>query len=123
MTKQTSERKYGKGRVARRMTALALAAALCFGLLPAVSPTAEAADWMEPYLEQVVEWGVMRGDASGNLNPDRQITRAEFVTMVNRAFGYTEVGANPFDGFSVGRVVVGSTFIVRLGPQAAHDVH
>ena len=74
MTKQTSERKYGKGRVARRMTALALAAALCFGLLPAVSPTAEAADWMEPYLEQVVEWGVMRGDASGNLNPDRQIT-------------------------------------------------
>ena len=96
MTKQTSERKYGKGRVARRMTALALAAALCFGLLPAVSPTAEAADWMEPYLEQVVEWGVMRGDASGNLNPDRQITRAEFVTMVNRAFGYTEVGANPF---------------------------
>ena len=96
MTKQTSERKYGKGRVARRMTALALAVALCFGLLPAVSPTAEAADWMEPYLEQVVEWGVMRGDASGNLNPDRQITRAEFVTMVNRAFGYTEVGANPF---------------------------
>ena len=96
MTKRASERKYGKGRTAKRLTAFVLAAALCFGLLPMVSPPAEAADWMEPYLEQVVEWGVMRGDASGNLNPDRQITRAEFVTMVNRAFGYTEAGANPF---------------------------
>mgnify|MGYP000009156920 FL=1 len=96
MTKRASERKYGKGRTAKRLTAFVLAAALCFGLLPMVSPSAEAADWMEPYLEQVVEWGVMRGDASGNLNPDRQITRAEFVTMVNRAFGYTEAGANPF---------------------------
>ena len=87
MTKRASERKYGKGRTAKRLTAFVLAAALCFGLLPMVSLPAEAADWMEPYLEQVVEWGVMRGDASGNLNPDRQITRAEFVTMVNRAFG------------------------------------
>ena len=76
MTKRASERKYGKGRTAKRLTAFVLAAALCFGLLPMVSPPAEAADWMEPYLEQVVEWGVMRGDASGNLNPDRQITRA-----------------------------------------------
>lgn len=57
---------------------------------------AQAASWMDPYLEQAVEWGIMRGDAAGNLNPDRQITRAEFVTMVNRAFGHEEVGSIPF---------------------------
>lgn len=39
----------------------------------------------------------MRGDSSGNLHEDRSITRAEFVTLVNRAFGYTEESpSNPF---------------------------
>ena len=38
----------------------------------------------------------MRGDSSGNLHEDRPITRAEFVTLVNRAFGYTETGPNTF---------------------------
>ena len=51
---------------------------------------------MEPYLEQLVDWGVMQGNASGDLNPDRVLTRAEFVTMINRAFGYTELGTTPF---------------------------
>ncbi|MCI8818174.1 MAG: S-layer homology domain-containing protein [Oscillibacter sp.] len=77
-----------------RLAALVLAAlTLCTAL---TTPSAQAADWMEPYLEQVQEWGVMRGDSSGNLNADRPITRAEFVTLVNRAFGYTETGPHTF---------------------------
>lgn len=72
------------------LTALTLCALFC------VRP-ARAAEWMTPYLEQVQDWGVMRGDAQGNLNEDRNITRAEFVTLVNRAFGYTEESpSNPF---------------------------
>ena len=39
----------------------------------------------------------MRGDIDGNLNPDNNITRAEFVTIINRAFGYETVGATPFN--------------------------
>lgn len=85
-----------KNRIWKRITALALAAVLLAGVLPAAIPEAEAAEWMEPYLNQIVDWGVMRGNAAGDLNPDQQITRAEFVTLVNRAFGYTEVGPNPF---------------------------
>nr|WP_325257495.1 S-layer homology domain-containing protein [uncultured Oscillibacter sp.] len=77
-----------------RLAALVLAAlTLCAALS---ARPAQAAEWMEPYLEQVREWGVMRGDASGNMNADREITRAEFVTLVNRAFGYTEVGPHTF---------------------------
>ena len=77
-----------------RLGALVLAALCSLALF--VRP-AQAAEWMDPYLDQVVEWGVMRGDAAGNLNPNRQITRAEFVTMVNRAFGYTKMSdGNPF---------------------------
>lgn len=76
------------------LAALALAAmALC--ALFCARP-ARAAEWMTPYLEQVQEWGVMRGDASGNLHEDRNINRAEFVTLVNRAFGYKDVGPNTF---------------------------
>ena len=71
------------------LTALTLCAFLC-------ARPARAAEWMTPYLEQVQEWGVMRGDSQGNLHEDRNITRAEFVTMVNRAFGYTDVGPHTF---------------------------
>ena len=68
-----------------RLAALVLAAlTLCTAL---TTPSAQAADWMEPYLEQVQEWGVMRGDSSGNLNADRPITRAEMATFLIRALG------------------------------------
>ena len=53
-------------------------------------------NWSTPYMEKLVDWGVMRGDIDGNLYPERSITRAEFVTMMNRAYGYDEVGGNPF---------------------------
>ncbi len=82
--------------LARRVLSLALAAVTLWSLLPRLTPEAEAAEWMEPYLETLVDWGVMRGSNTGDLNPDRVLTRAEFVTMVNRAFGYTERGATPF---------------------------
>ena len=85
-----------RGGLARRGMSLLLTALLLLSLLPAVTPRAAAADWMESYLETLVDWGVMRGSASGNLNPDRMLTRAEFATMINRAFGYTERGTTPF---------------------------
>ncbi len=83
---------------ARRLLALVLAVTLLCGGIPLVETQtqAQAASWMDAYLQKVVQWGVMRGDLEGNLEPDRDITRAEFVTMLNRAFGYTETGSTPF---------------------------
>lgn len=74
-----------------------LCLALLLGLLPAgtVLP-AEAAHWAEPYAQQLVDWGVMRGDVNGNLNLGSAITRAEFVTLINRAYGYDVLGSTPF---------------------------
>lgn len=80
----------------RRVLSLALAALMLWGLLPELTPKAAAAEWMESYLETLVDWGIMRGNGAGDLNPDRVLTRAEFVTLVNRAFGYTERGTTPF---------------------------
>ena len=73
----------------RRMLALVLTAATLLTVVPTGLPTAHAADYQDPYLNQMVEWGFLRGDIEGNLRPDSNITRAEFVTIVNRAFGYT----------------------------------
>ena len=80
----------------RRMLALVLTAATLLTVVPTGLPTAHAADYQEPYLNQMVEWGFLRGDIEGNLRPDSNITRAEFVTIVNRAFGYTRTGDMPF---------------------------
>ncbi len=74
------------------------AAALLALLLAAVImvPEAKAVTDMQAALNQVVDWGVMRGDIAGNLNENNDITRAEFATMINRAFGYTRTGEIPF---------------------------
>jgi hypothetical protein len=44
--------------------------------------------WAEPYMKKLYDDGIMTGDSNGNMNPNKDITRAEFVSMINRAFGY-----------------------------------
>ena len=81
----------------RRGLAGILSLALLLGLLPAAAVPAAAADhWAVPYVQTLTDWGVMRGDISGNMAPERSITRAEFVTMMNRAYGYTRMAGHPF---------------------------
>ena len=86
----------------KRLTALLLAFALLLGLVPAVElgGTAEAA-YADSYMQQMVDWGFMRGDIEGNLRPNDPITRAEFVTIVNRAFGYETMNGYPFTDVDV----------------------
>ena len=91
---QTARAQHAAKPGSARLAALVLAALILCAAL--ASPHARAAEWMTPYLERVQEWGVMRGDSNGDLHEDRSITRAEFFTLVNRAFGYTEVGPHTF---------------------------
>ena len=83
-----------RGGLRRRAVSLLLAVVMLVTL--AQSAIVSAASYVEPYLNKVVEWGVMRGDIDGNLNPDNPISRAEFVTMINRAYGFTQMGTMPF---------------------------
>lgn len=80
----------------RRVSALLLTLAMLIGLMPQWSGEAQAASYMQPYLNKMVNWGFMRGDIQGNLRPGNNITRAEFVTIINRAFGYKKIGTTPF---------------------------
>lgn len=76
-----------------------LSLALILALLPGTVLPAQAAHWAMPYAQKLVDWGIMRGD-NGNLALDRAITRAEFVAMMNRAYGYTRLGSMPFPDVS-----------------------
>lgn len=52
--------------------------------------------WAEPFMRNLYNRGLISGDKNGNMNPDSPITRAEFVSIVNRTFGYNARGKNPF---------------------------
>ena len=84
----------------RRGLAALLSLALLVGLLPAAVAPAQA-HWADSYVNTLVDWGVMRGDINGNMAPQRNITRAEFVAMMNRAYGYTRTAGHPFTDVSV----------------------
>ena len=52
--------------------------------------------WAEPYMRNLYNRGLMSGDKNGNMNPNQPITRAEFISIVNRTFGYSKTGKTPF---------------------------
>lgn len=85
----------------KKLTALVLAVLLLGGQLsspqlPGVYEVEAAQHWAEPYMYKLNAANVMYGDKYGNMNPDRPITRAEFVSMINRSFNYESTGENPF---------------------------
>ena len=94
----SNQRTHGSSRGLRRLLCGVLSLVLLLSLLPVSALPAQAAgqSWAMPYMEQLVDWGVMRGDVGGNLAPERNITRAEFVTLINRAYGYTRMAGTPF---------------------------
>jgi hypothetical protein len=75
----------------KKLTALALFAALVMGLsMPALAEWERAGVvlWEEQAaLEYLVEKGVLNGDANGNLNPDKGLTRAELAAVLRRLDG------------------------------------
>ena len=72
---------------------LLLALVMLLGLVPGL-PGEASAHWADSDLSQLVEWGFIRPDQAGY--PDRALTRADFMAIVNRAYGYHEPGETPF---------------------------
>ncbi|MFC4100337.1 carbohydrate binding domain-containing protein [Paenibacillus xanthanilyticus] len=82
-------------------------------LISAISPAAYASEteklstaegfadvsgshWAKPAAEQLQALGLMTGDADGRFQPNRPITRAEFIAVLDRAFGFAGVGSKSF---------------------------
>lgn len=64
-------------------------------LIPLLSQTVYAFTDLEPskastpYIEEFSDRGLIHGYTDGTFMPDKAITRAEFLTLINRTFGYT----------------------------------
>ncbi|HSQ87722.1 family 10 glycosylhydrolase [Romboutsia sp.] len=53
--------------------------------------------WAESTINEFVTKGYIGGYEDNTFKPDNSITRAEFVKIVNRVFGFTEAGTEKFD--------------------------
>jgi len=76
----------------KRRTALALTLAMLLTLLtPSFAFGADySGHWAETTIQKWFDGNKLKGYEDGSFRPDSQITRAEFMTMVNNALGYTE---------------------------------
>ncbi|CAK4852139.1 unnamed protein product [Aphanomyces euteiches] len=52
--------------------------------------------WAETQITAWVDKGIIKGYEDGSFKPDNTITRAEFMALINRSFGFTEVAAISF---------------------------
>ncbi len=72
---------------------------LMFGSLPfALAESDIDNHWSKEYIIYLDEEGVINPSAStGNYEPDREVTRAEFMRYINRAFHFTETATITYD--------------------------
>ncbi|MCL2336282.1 MAG: M4 family metallopeptidase [Firmicutes bacterium] len=59
--------------------------------------------WASQSIDLLLSKGIITGDRQGNINPDNLITRAEFVTVVNKTFGYSEASSSNFPDVKEGK--------------------
>jgi len=73
---------------------------LAVAMLVPISAVAAGSDydnhWARQYISQLVDKEIMRGDGNGLFRPDANITRAEYLAIINRSFGFTEKAVTTF---------------------------
>ena|GEM_PF-2521530 len=80
----------------RKWIALLLSALLLipsFSLASASSSSDITSHWAETHLQEWVEQGLLEGFEANVYKPDKDVTRAEFMTFINRSFGLTDTAA------------------------------
>ena len=78
-----------------------LSALLGIAMVASMIPAAFASDldghWAKTFIEYLDQEGVINASATtGNYEPDRDMTRAEFMRYINRAFHFTEEASISF---------------------------
>ncbi|WP_138495360.1 S-layer homology domain-containing protein [Paenibacillus pinistramenti] len=56
--------------------------------------------WAEQQIQNWISSGNLKGYQDGTVKPNNAITRAEFITMINRMFGFTDTGSANFKDLS-----------------------
>ncbi len=84
-----------KHSLGKRLAAMGLALAVGLGSLgmgvgrTTALAASDAPAWASNAMDKMSELGVIRGDVDGQMHANRAVTRAEFISMLNRAFNYT----------------------------------
>ncbi|WP_138754566.1 S-layer homology domain-containing protein [Paenibacillus sinopodophylli] len=84
-------RKIGKPAIV-----LTTACTLLFSVAAFAATDGSSKHWASDTLQEWVSEGLLKGDATGNLNENQSITRAEFVALVNRVFNYSDTSSQVF---------------------------
>lgn len=53
--------------------------------------------WADKEIAQFKNLNIISGDSNGNMNPDKQVTRAEFYTMVSKLLNLKDMDQNVFE--------------------------
>lgn len=86
----------------KRLISAILSATLLFTCIPTASATSDIeGHWAESYITYLSDNDIMKASASdGTYSPDQEVTRAEFMRYINRAFGFTQTTEIDFDDVS-----------------------
>lgn len=81
-----------------RIFSIVLAVIMCFSLLPVSVAAAGNTDthWAQSDFDKLVKAEVLTGFPDGSMRPDNNMSRAEFVAVINRTFGYTDRSGQQF---------------------------
>lgn len=52
--------------------------------------------WAQQTIQNWLDSGLLKGFGDGSVKPDQTITRAEFMTLVNRSYGFSNLAAVSF---------------------------
>ena len=75
----------------KRLLSILLGIAMVTTMIPAAFASDLEGHWAKSYIEYLDQEGVINASAStGNYEPNRDMTRAEFMRYINRAFHFTE---------------------------------
>lgn len=96
-----------KGKAKKRLLFLiAMAIALLVAAVPtlawAAGPTDISGHWAQERIAAWVGQDLIKGYPDGTFRPDRSITRAEFMALVNRSFGYSHGSGSAFKDVPAG---------------------
>lgn len=88
---------------------IAIVAALCIILTMSMTTNAKAAEvtdisnyWAGTTIQAWVDKGFVLGYPDGKFRPNNNISRAEFVTLINKAYGYSEKRGMTFTDVRIG---------------------
>ncbi len=85
-------------KTSRKLIALALSIVMLSGFFAPLSVSADGNHWAQKQLNDWQKRGLLKGDRRG-LRPNGQVTRAEFVSFVNRVKGFEAV-SNKIDQYT-----------------------